>query len=212
MTCFLNFLSGVCPECRETIIRSELTFLGDAKEAEDTTPHKPEGNQKPKAAEEKESSVDINGFHLSTKDTFTAASGASGRRAVYEPLSDLEKRQQKAYCHTLPSDFLAAWNVGSTAIGTKIARLLEEIKLMIQKDPTSKAVVFSQFLGTLDVAGQEMSVRDINYARVDGMMKQYQRADAIQGFTNDPNTRVLLLSMRGKLYELKLYWVQDSNC
>ena len=197
--------TGHCPECREKLMRSELTFLGDAEDAGKSSARPAEDDSKPKAAESKES--DINGFHLSTKDTFTAASGAGDRRAVYQPLTDAEKRQQRAYCHTLPPEFLTAWDNGFNAIGTKIARLLEEINLMTEKDPTAKAVVFSQFLGTLDVAGQEMAVRGVNYARVDGMMKQYQRADAIQSFTNDPNTRVLLLSMRGKRYELKLYWI-----
>jgi len=75
---------------------------------------------------------------------------------------------------------------------------------MIKKDPTAKAVVFSQFLGTLDVAGQEIATRGIGCARVDGMMKQHQRADAILSFTNDPNTRVLLLSMRAGAAGLNL--------
>ena len=128
---------------------------------------------------------------------------------MYDPLNDAHLvripdhlchvwRQQPSYCHTLPPEFLTAWNTGSTTIGTKVARLLEEIKSMIQKDPTAKTVVFSQFLGTLDVAGQEIKARGIGCARVDGMMKPHQRADAILSFTNDPNTRVLLLSMRGR--------------
>ena len=70
---------------------------------------------------------------------------------------------------------------------------------MTQKDPTSKAVVFSQFLGTLNVIGEEMTIRGVNFERVDGMMKQqHHRADAIQSFTTDPKTKALLLSMRGK--------------
>lgn len=198
---------GTCPECREKIKKSELTFLGDAEDAGKKVARTEDEDQKPKANEAKESNVDINGFHLSTRDTFAAASGASDRRAVYEPLNDSEKRQQRAFCHTLPPEFLTAWNAGFTAIGTKVTKLLEEIKSMIQKDPTAKAVVFSQFLGTLDVAGQEMSVRGVNYARVDGMMKQHQRADAIHSFTNDPNTRVLLLSMRGKMNQILIFWL-----
>lgn len=216
--------TGPCPECREKFAKSELTFLGDAEDAGKTASLTQD--QKPKSSECKESNFDINGFQLSTKDTFAAASGAGDRRVVYQPLNDTEKRQQRAFCHTLPSEFLTAWDSGSNSIGTKIARLLEEIKLMKQKDPTAKAVVFSQFLGTLDVAQQELLARGFSVARVDGktrwfvfshirvqlrsynkfilpqtptgMMKQHQRADAIYSFQNDPNTRVLLLSMRGE--------------
>jgi SNF2 family DNA or RNA helicase len=188
--------TGKCPKCREAIKKSELTFLGHAKDAG----RPPAEDQKPEAKKESMgSTVDINGFSFSTKDTVAAASsGAGDRRILYQPLTDMEKRQQRVICHTLPPEFLTAWNDGYNAIGTKVGCLLEEIKSMSRKDPTAKAVVFSQYLGTLDVAGQEMTARGINFARVDGTMQQHKRADAIQSFTNDQQTVVLLLSMRGK--------------
>ena len=193
--------TGKCPECRETINKSELTFLGHAEDAGKAVSRHLEEAQKPEAKKNSKESIDINGFSLSTKDTYvSASSGAGDCRVVYEPLTDLEKRQQRVFCHTLPPEFLTAWNKGFNAIGTKVACLLEEIKSMSQKDPSAKAVVFSQFLGTLDIAGQEMTARGVTHARVDGMMQQHQRADAIQSFTNDQNTRVLLLSMRGELF------------
>jgi SNF2 family DNA or RNA helicase len=84
---------------------------------------------------------------------------------------------------------------------------------MSRIDPTLKAVVFSQYLGTLDIVGQEMTARDINFARVDGTMQQHQRADAIQSFINDQRTIVLLLSMRGKHSgELMYRQIYDILC
>jgi SNF2 family DNA or RNA helicase len=201
--CILNVLQsasssreakGSCPKCRETIKRSEITFLGDAEEAGEKVTSQEE-DQKPKAMEK---CAEINGFQLLTKDVLSTTSGASDRRSLFQPLNASEKRSQKAFCHALSPEFLASWNISSTTIGTKVSRLLEEIKLMIQKDPTSKGVVFSQFLGTLDIAGQEMAQRGLHFVRVDGMMKQHQRADAILSFTSDPSTRILLLSMRGR--------------
>ena len=195
--------TGKCPECRETIKKSELTFLGHAEDAGKAVSRHLEEDQKPEAKKNSKESIDINGFSLSTKDTYvSASSGAGDRRVLYEPLTGSEKRQQRVFCHTLPPEFLTAWNKSFNAIGTKVACLLEEIKSMSQKDPSAKAVVFSQFLGTLDVAGQEMTARGVTHARVDGTMQQHQRADAIQSFTNDQNTRVLLLSMRGELFRV----------
>merc|ERR1711957_805894 len=138
----------------------------------------------------------MNGFQLSTKETFTAATGAAGRRVLCEPLDNNQKREQRSYCHTLPRKLLAAWSNGFTQTGTKVARLLEEIDNMIVKDPTAKAVVFSQFLGSLDIAREQIQARGLGCARIDGTTKLYQRADAILSFTNDPNTCVLLLSMK----------------
>lgn len=152
---------GACPECRDKFTRSELTFLGDADDAGKSTVAE-DDNHKPEAIENKmETNVNINGFNLTTKDVLvsSSASGANYRRVVYEPLTAAEKSAQRSCCHTLPAEFLSSWNRGVTLIGTKVARLVEEINDMIQKDPTSKAVVFSQFLGTLDVAGQELIER-----------------------------------------------------
>lgn len=145
-----------------------------------------------------------NGFHLCTKDKLVAASGAGDRRIAYSPLNENEKRAQRANLHTLPPEFLAAWNDGFNCIGTKVARLLEEIKGMLKKDSTAKAVVFSQYLGTLDLASEELVGRGIKFARVDAMMKQHQRADNIMSFTNDSSTKVLLLSMKAGAAGLNL--------
>ena len=171
--------SGKCPECREKLNRSELTFLGDAIDAKKQETCQPD--LKPKA---KDLDVDINGFHLSTTDKLVAASGAGDRRIAYSPLTEDDKRKQQANLYTLPSEFLAAWNVGYNQIGTKTARLIEEINGMIGQDSTAKAVVFSQYLGTLTRVGEELMGRGIKFARVDATMKQHQRADNIINFTD----------------------------
>ena len=120
-------------------MRSELTFLGDAEDAGKFGASLPEEDQKPKANVASMES-DVNGFHLSTKDTFAAASGAADRRIAVVGLDDSEQRQQRAFCHTLPPEFLTSWNQGYTTIGTKVARLLQEIKTMMRKDKTNKAM------------------------------------------------------------------------
>ena len=194
---------GNCPECRELIKLTELTFLGDAKDAGEKV-SKNDDDQKPKAKEEKSEAIDINGFNLLTKDIFSSTTGATDQRALAEILDNKEKMQQRACCHTIPGDVLEAWNIASAQIGSKVARLLEEIKCMSQNDATSKCVVFSQFLGTLDIVQQELTARGVKFSRVDGNMKQYQRADNIHSFTNEPEVKVLLLSMRAGAAGLNL--------
>jgi len=194
---------GNCPECRDLIKLTELTFLGDAKDAGEKAT-KSDDDQKPKAEEEKSEAMDINGFNLLTKDIFSSTTGASDRRAFAVSLDNSEKRQQRAFCHTIPGEVLEAWNTASVQIGTKVAKLLEEIKCMSQNDPTSKCVVFSQFLGTLDIVQQELTARGVKFSRVDGNMKQYQRADNIHSFTHEPEVKVLLLSMRAGAAGLNL--------
>ena len=193
---------GNCPECRDLITLGELTFLGDAKDiCQKVTTN--DDDQNPRA-EEKMETIDMNGFNLLTKDVFSSAPGAADKRISAVGLNSAEKRQQRACCHTIPGEVLEAWNIASVQIGSKVARLLEEIKCMIEKDSTSKCVVFSQFLGTLDIVQQELTVRGVNCTRVDGHMKQYERADNIHSFTNEPDVKVLLLSMRAGAAGLNL--------
>ena len=186
---------GSCPTCRNKFKESDLTLLGDAKEAGQLVIV---GNDFDKKLPALDSSIDVNGFRLSTKDILTSVTGAKDVRSCNMRLSKDEKRKQRAYCSELDRDFLDAWNKSQRKVGSKIARLLEEIKEMMRKDPTNKCVVFSQFLGVLDIVGQELSARSVSSARVDGNMQQHERVDAIQSFTDDPKTKVLLLSMRGK--------------
>lgn len=192
---------GSCPTCRDNFKKSELTLLGDAKEAGQIVIVENDFDKK-LPAQDSSVDIDVNGFHLSTKDILTSVTGADDVRSCDPKLSVEEKRTQRAYCSELDTDFLDAWNESQRRVGSKIARLLEEIKEMMRKDPTNKCVVFSQFLGTLDIAGQELFSRSVPFARVDGNMQQHERADAIQNFTNDPKTKVLLLSMRGKFVRL----------
>lgn len=194
--------SGNCPECRDRFRRSELTFLGDANDAGTCTKaDKPEAKAKPSQAV---TNVIVNGFKMSSIDKLTTVTGASDNRVSFNPLSDDDRLRQRAVYYSVPPEFLTSWNEASVSVGTKVARLLEEVKSMVRADASNKAVVFSQFLGTLDVASEELVGCGIKFARVDGHMKQYQRADNISNFTTDPETKVLLLSMRAGAAGLNL--------
>ena len=96
---------------------------------------------------------------------------------------------------TLDVSFLSKYYACTSRVGSKIARLLQEIDKMIQTDCKSKCVVFSQFLGVLDVAADELA-RNIGFVRLDGNCKQHERADALLDFSSNPAIKVFLLSMR----------------
>lgn len=197
--------SGRCPHCRDIIMRSGLTFLGDATDAgihsKDKTEEGKDGIPKKNA----ELSGEVNGFEITMKeDIVTATAQSNTRRVGTKPLTEEERRERRAYHATLSPEFLEAYESASITIGTKVSRLLEEINAMTSKNDSSKCVVFSQFLGVLDVAAQEMKARGIQFVRVDGSMKQYERADALLDFSSDRNVRVFLLSMRAGAVGLNL--------
>jgi len=209
--CIVNVLDGAsssreakgnCPECRGVVRRSELTFLADAEDAGEKKIAAKKEDKKPPAASL--ITARVNGFQFTSKDVVSAATGSTTPRVNYTYLTEEEKMEQRACCHTLTPEFLADHAKASSSLGTKTSRLLEEIKGMMNKDPKSKCVVFSQFLGALDVASEEFKARGIQFVRIDGNMKQHQRADALLEFSSNPYTKVFLLSMRAGAAGLNL--------
>jgi SNF2 family DNA or RNA helicase len=202
--CILNVLgaatstreaSGDCPTCRDRIQRSEITFLGDASEA-----------GQPQSAQDSgplthEAAVVVSDSHgFTTTATHTQAAtviGSAAPRANLQRKTEAQLQQQaredRVLLHTLPASFLSAFDAAEGACGTKVARLLEEIEAMVSADPSSKAVAFSQFMGVLDVAAAELTARGIRYVRVDGTVKQHDRADALLDFANQKEIKVFLL-------------------
>lgn len=170
--------SGDCPSCRERIKRSEITFLGDAAEAtaeaSGASASASGGDDASAATEPTSVNTSAKGFVVtsSVRQVEVSATGSTQRAGYTSVTTAQERRQQQrddaALLPTLSPEFLAAFDQCESATGTKVARLIEEVQAMVAQDPTSKAVVFSQFLDSLDVAAQELSARGIRFVRVDG--------------------------------------------
>jgi len=197
--------SGFCPECREAFTRSELTLLGDAKEIKEQCSNLIKKDEEISSKKEViVVSTEVNGFRLTAKDIFSTTTDSNARRINYRTLSNKKKIEQQSRYPTIPLDFLNSFLDASSRVGTKISRLLEEVNIMMRKGVKTKCVVFSQFLDSLSIASQEMEARGIRFVKVDGTMKQHQRADALFDFSSDPNIRVFLLSMRAGAAGLNL--------
>ena len=79
---------------------------------------------------------------------------------------------------------------------TKIEALREEIHLMIDDDPGSKAIVFSQFTSMLDLTHERLVHCGVRCVRLQGSMNMQARAGVIESFSEDPDVRVLLVSLK----------------
>ncbi|SDE03039.1 Superfamily II DNA or RNA helicase, SNF2 family [Mucilaginibacter pineti] len=73
----------------------------------------------------------------------------------------------------------------------KIAVLLEQLE---EKSPRHKILVFSQFVGMLDLIGQELVKRNIGHCRLTGQTRN--RPQVIQEFQTDNSKRVFLISLK----------------
>ena len=201
---------GKCPECREVIRRSELTFLSDAEDAgEGTIPEKKEDEDK-KPAAKTSLKTKVKGFEFNMKELIAETADSTTERNYYKRMDEKEMIQHRANFHTLSRDFLTDVDAAASCIGTKTSHFLQEIKKMMKQDSESKCVVFTLYEDLLDVIAAELYCRSIDFVRIDGSMKQHQRADALQEFSNNPTTKVFLLSMRAGATGLNL--ISADHC
>jgi DNA repair protein RAD5 len=70
-------------------------------------------------------------------------------------------------------------------------------------EPDAKAVVFSQFLGMIDLIEEYMKKENISYVvnnsfiqRMDGSLSQKERSTVIDKFKNDPRCRIFIISLK----------------
>jgi SNF2 family DNA or RNA helicase len=79
---------------------------------------------------------------------------------------------------------------------SKLQALLKELTKMRAEDESHKALVFSQFIGTLEWLKSRLPEEGFGYRTISGSMPLNQRAKAIAAFQEDPPTTVFLLSVR----------------
>ncbi|ORZ29773.1 SNF2 family N-terminal domain-domain-containing protein [Catenaria anguillulae PL171] len=76
---------------------------------------------------------------------------------------------------------------------TKLRAILAKIRAL---PGGTKAVVFSQFRGMLDLIGAALSSHGILYARLDGSQAQAKREVELKSFRTDPQVRCLIASLK----------------
>ena len=104
-------------------------------------------------------------------------------------------------------------NALNGAGSAKLTAVLDELDKVWESDPGSKVLIFSQFLGFLDLLQKTLRKREVPYWRLDGKLSLAERKHVVEKFkaSNDSskNGSVLLLSMKAGGVGLNL--VQASS-
>ncbi|KAI3434920.1 hypothetical protein D9Q98_002974 [Chlorella vulgaris] len=79
---------------------------------------------------------------------------------------------------------------------SKLQALLKELRHMRRANPQAKALIFSQYVSTIEWLKTALTAAGFGYRFISGSMPLKQRAKAINAFQQDPPTTVFLLSMR----------------
>lgn len=79
---------------------------------------------------------------------------------------------------------------------TKIDALREEIRFMVERDGSAKGIVFSQFTSFLDLIHYSLQKSGVCCVQLVGSMSMAARDAAIKKFTDDPECRIFLMSLK----------------
>ncbi|CAJ2654829.1 unnamed protein product [Trifolium pratense] len=79
---------------------------------------------------------------------------------------------------------------------TKIEALREEIRFMVERDGSAKAIVFSQFTSFLDLINYSLQKSGVSCVQLNGTMTMAARDAAIKKFTDDPDCKIFLISLK----------------
>ncbi|XP_022777033.1 ATP-dependent helicase rhp16 isoform X3 [Durio zibethinus] len=95
-----------------------------------------------------------------------------------------------------PSSILNRIQLNDFQTSTKIEALREEIRFMVERDGSAKAIVFSQFTSFLDLINYSLHQSGINCVQLVGSMSMAARDYAIKRFTEDPDCKIFLMSLK----------------
>ncbi|XP_027345923.1 DNA repair protein RAD16-like isoform X2 [Abrus precatorius] len=79
---------------------------------------------------------------------------------------------------------------------TKIEALREEIRFMVERDGSAKGIVFSQFTSFLDLINYSLHKSGVSCVQLNGSMTLAARDTAIKRFTDDPDCKIFLMSLK----------------
>ena len=85
---------------------------------------------------------------------------------------------------------------GTWVSSTKINQLMTNLGEVMSIPDGEKVIVFSQFTTMLDLVEQPLNLAGYPFVRYDGQMSLNAREDSLMTFRTDPNTRILLMSLK----------------
>lgn len=108
------------------------------------------------------------------------------------------------------ASFLSRLELKKFESSTKIEALREELNAMLASDPSAKAIVFSQFTSMLDLIWYRLEQTGIKCVKLSGSMTLKAREQVINSFSNDPDIKVFLMSLKAGGVALNL--TAASHC
>ncbi|KAF3490605.1 RING-13 protein [Arthroderma uncinatum] len=193
-----------CPSCRAKIDPKKVTdnasfqkvhVLGEETDAAES------GKPSTQADDTEDSDSDsdddnrgtLNGFIVRDDDSESRRKKGKGKAKPKKTLAQLKKEAQRnvkakrKYLRTLDK----RWEPSA-----KVDKTIEILQSLLDSGTNEKTIIFSQFTSLLDLIEVPINRRGWVYRRYDGSMKPADRNESVLDFTDNPECRVMLVSLK----------------
>ena len=223
--CIRNFLlkgrgiekgTGTCPLCRAAL-SIDCLFKPNLQDVDDD--HKDDEDDDAMDDEDEESgggrrrSSKLVKQEKGTKIVKEATSATKKRKVVAKKqppvAADEEKEEKKDSAQRPPPPSSSAPSssrseVTQVMFDSKLNVLVRELNAMRAASSTHKALVFTQYLSTMELLKQTMAQHGFTYQTLEGHMTMRHRKRNLEEFRSNPQCAVFLLSMRSGAVGLTL--------
>ncbi|EAU36638.1 conserved hypothetical protein [Aspergillus terreus NIH2624] len=196
-----------CPNCRGKVDPKKITDHISFKKVHYGDPDGTEEPEEDKAVEDEDESDDdsdddnesLSRFIVNddegdgTPKTSKKKKGKMAQKNKKKTLAELKKeaskniKSKRKYLRRLEKTWVTS---------AKIEKTLEILDGIRQGEGNEKTIIFSQFTSLLDLLEVPISRRGWNYRRYDGSMKPQDRNASVLDFTDDPDCRIMLVSLK----------------
>ena len=182
--------TGQCPLCRADLSINQL-FKPNVQEEVGDEEKEDDGEQETVIKVKQEPGTRV----------VKEKSGRAKKRKVVksEDGSDEDEAEEKK-----ESSSVASGEEDVVHFDSKLKTLMTELQAMRAANPLHKALVFTQYLSTMELLKRTMQEHSITYQTLEGHMAMRQRKRNLEEFKSNPDCAVFLLSMRSGAVGLTL--------
>lgn len=173
-----------CQNCRGPVDPTKITDANSFRIA-----HDPNAAPQEASAEETEQSADSDSDDY---DSDTSTDGKAKRRkkvslAELRKAAQKNKREKRKYLRRLEKTWIPS---------AKVDKATDILQANEDRGQAEKTIVFSQFTSLLDLLEVPINRRGWKYVRFDGSMNIADRNASVAAFTDDPDVRIMLVSLK----------------
>ena len=173
-----------CQNCRGGVDPSKITDSISFQKAHDPDAQ-PEEDVK--GEESLSDDTDSDDYHSDTDTDGTPGKPKKKSLAELRILAQKNKREKKKYLRRLEKSWIPSAKIGKT---------MEILRTNEERGKGEKTIIFSQFTSLLDLLEVPIRRQGWQHVRFDGTMNVSDRNASVRTFTDDPECRVMLVSLK----------------